>query len=83
MYLTDNGLENPQKWDLDPVPILCPNVDLDPNQIKSFNGGSRSKSRSIFQPFFENFEGKPLRTNELSQHLLERYQIEIYQVKRA
>ena len=50
-------LQNPQNNDLDPDPILWQIMDLDPDQIRSFYKGSRSRSRS----FSRSFHDSPLR----------------------
>ena len=48
-------LENPQKYDLDPDPILLLNMDLDPDPIQQFHLGSRSRSNPSTDPFLEHF----------------------------
>ena len=60
-YVTYSVLQNPQKNDLDPDPILWQKMDLDPNQIRSFYKGSRSRSRS----FSRSFHDSPLRHRTL------------------
>ena len=55
MLLFHNVLENPQKYDLDPDPILLLNMDLDPDPIQQLHLGSRSRSNPLTDPFEEHF----------------------------